>query len=103
MNRNDPFELVRLKSRDGTDTKLVRVGKKGSMLYQLLTEFSFRLGFRDEEQKEVLFIDPSGGPYIQVGYRPWAGVRVKKIYRTGMIELEKDESDISCNRTEATL
>lgn len=100
MNKKDPFELVRLKSRDGTDTKLVRVGKKGSMIYKLITEFSYRTGYTCDGN---LFIDPSGGPLLRVGDRPWAGVKIKKIYESGAIELEEDESDISCNRTEATL
>lgn len=85
--KEDLEELIRLQSRDGTDTKIVRIGRKGSKLYHLITEGTLRLGFRDEKQEEVVFIDPSGGPCINVGGQ-LMGKTVKKIYKTGVIEFE---------------
>ena len=61
-------DLIKLKSRDGTENYLKRLIKKDSsesLTYVLKTDVPYlRVGEVDNERK---FIDPSGGPIIIVG------------------------------------
>ena len=74
-------DLIKLKSRDGTENYLKRLRKKGSsesLTYVLKTDVPYlRIGEVDNGRK---FIDPSGGPMIIVGnYLEEAKAVVKSI------------------------
>lgn len=77
---------IKLKSRDGTDNRLIQVGP---LKYQLVTPFSYRIGYTDDTMQECSFIDPSGGPLISVGSEI-EGHRVKAICN-GIIEFEDED------------
>lgn len=73
--------LIKLKSRDGTENYLKKLIKKGgseSLTYVLKTDVPYlRVGEVDNGRK---FIDPSGGPMIIVGdYLEEAKAVVKSI------------------------
>ena len=74
-------DLIKLKSRDGTENYLKRLIKKDSsksLTYVLKTDVPYlRIGEVDNGKK---FIDPSGGPMIIVGnYLEEAKAVVKSI------------------------
>lgn len=74
-------DLIKLKSRDGTENylkKLIRKDDSESLTYVLKTDVPYlRVGEVDNGKK---FIDPSGGPMIMVGnYLEEAKAVVKSI------------------------
>ena len=74
-------DLIKLKSRDGTENylkKLIKKDSSESLTYVLKTDVPYlRVGEVDNERK---FIDPSGGPMIIVGnYLEEAKAVVKSI------------------------
>ena len=74
-------DLIKLKSRDGTENylkKLIKKGSSESLTYVLKTNVPYlRIGEVDNGRK---FIDPSGGPMIIVGnYLEEAKAVVKSI------------------------
>ena len=71
----------------GVRHKLIHVeGNK----YQLDTDFNYRVGFQNNED-DITFIDPAGGPFMHVGYEI-DGRKIKKLYNGGIIEFEDDIS-----------
>lgn len=77
---------IQLNSRDNMDNRLVQI--EGEPLkYRLKTEFNYRVGFRDENMEECVFIDPAGGPFISIGSEI-DGHIVKAIHKDGVIEFE---------------
>lgn len=80
-------EIIRLHSRDGSDNKLVRIGKEKSNFYMLISEYDCRVMFNPKDPDDISAIDPSGGPYISIG-AIINGYKVKKIYKSYVIEFE---------------
>ena len=77
---------IQLKSRDNLNNKLVQV--EGEPLkFKLKTDYSYRIGFKDDNMEECTFIDPAGGPFIAVGDEV-DGHKVKAIYNDGVVEFE---------------
>lgn len=61
-------EVIKLDSRYPEDNNsLIRIGEEGSKRYRLKTEFSFRCGLIDDDPNKYSFVDPSGGPFMQIG------------------------------------
>lgn len=78
---------IKLDSRYGEVNKLVRVGNENSLRYKLDTEFNVRVGVIKDNPSQYSFIDPSGGPFIEVGSKI-EGHTVKAIYDDLTIEFE---------------
>ena len=78
---------IKLESRGNLNNKLIQIEGEPCK-YQLKTEFSYRLGFKDDTMKECEFIDPAGGPFITVGTEI-EGHIVKAIYSGGIVEFEQ--------------
>lgn len=58
-------EGIELLTRDWIDNKLIPYKENQ---YILKTQYDYiRCGYKDEERKEIEFVDPSGGPLIRVG------------------------------------
>lgn len=77
---------IQLDSRGNIDNRLIQI--EGEHLkYKLKTEFYYRIGFRDENMDECVFIDPAGGPFIAIGSEI-EGHIVKVIHKDGVIEFE---------------
>lgn len=77
---------IKIKSRYNDIHTLKRLGDEDSKLYELKTEFSYRMGMSDNPN-ECTFIDPSGGPFITPGFEI-EGNKIKTIYANGTIEFE---------------
>lgn len=79
---------IQLNSRYGEDNRLIRIDGEESLKFKLKTQSGhYRIGFRDETDEEVIFIDPSGGPFITKGSEI-DGHIVKAVYREGIVEFE---------------
>lgn len=78
---------IQLKSRYGVDNKLVRVDTDSSVFYKLITPHNCRVGISEEDPYKCTFVDPSGGPFIDIGYEI-DGHKVKAIHAGFIIELE---------------
>ena len=74
--------MIKLPNRYGDNVELHELEDN---IYQLKTEFSYRVGFNtDEDFKNgnYIFVDPSGGPFISIGYKI-GDKRVSSIYKEG--------------------
>lgn len=59
---------ILLKSRYGEIHRLERIGGSNSHLFLFVPSNDYyRLGFSGDEKDGYDFVDPSGGPFIQVG------------------------------------
>lgn len=76
---------IKFKSRGGINNKLVQL-KDEPLKFQLKTDFPYRVGF-DRTKDEYTFIDPAGGPFIEVGSEI-DGHKVKAIHKGAIIEFE---------------
>lgn len=65
---------IKLRSRYGTNNRLVKVGERS---YELKTPYCYRTGLIEEGKA---FIDPSGGPMMVVGeFLPEANAYIESI------------------------
>lgn len=81
-------ERFELTSRYGDKHILERIGDETSTKYQLHTKFSYRCGITEDTPDMYTFIDPSGGPFITLGY-DIEGHKVKAIHSGAIIEFEQ--------------
>lgn len=59
---------ILLKSRYGETHRLERIGESNSHLFLFVpSDDYYRVGFSEDEKDGYDFVDPSGGPFIQVG------------------------------------
>ena len=59
---------ILLKSRYGETHRLERIGESNSHLFLFVpSDDYYRVGFSEDEKDSYDFVDPSGGPFIQVG------------------------------------
>lgn len=79
--------IIQLESRNRENNKLIRVGDENSLRYKLDTEYNVRVGIIKDDPTQYSFIDPSGGPFIEVGSKI-EGHTVKAIYDDLTIEFE---------------
>jgi len=58
---------ITFKNRSGDDITFEKIEDN---LYKFYSSFGMgmRLGFKDGEMKEIAFVDPSGGPFVSIGY-----------------------------------
>lgn len=57
-----------MKSRYGETHRLERIGESDSHLFLFVpSDDYYRVGFSEDEKDGYDFVDPSGGPFIQVG------------------------------------
>lgn len=77
---------IKLQSRGGVDNKLIHIEDNK---YQLQTPYNYRIGFEQDPEKDIIFIDPAGGPFMQVGTEI-DGRIIKMIYPKGIIEFENE-------------
>lgn len=78
-------EIIRLSSRDGTDNRLLHVGENS---YILATPLSYGVGFEDDK---ILYIDPSGGPFLQPGVFVGNKKKVKSLRYAKMVLIELED------------
>ena len=61
-------KVILLKSRYGETHRLERIGGSDSHLFLFVpSDDYYRVGFNENEKDDYDFVDPSGGPFIQVG------------------------------------
>lgn len=63
----DDVKLIKLFNRDGNDVSLVNISGDKYELCISPAEFSDYLGITTDTDAQVISVDPSGGPYINVG------------------------------------
>lgn len=77
-------EIIRLQSRGDTDNRLLHVGDNS---YILATPLSYRVGF---DKDDILYIDPSGGPFIEKGTKI-GNKKVKNLRYAKMVLIELED------------
>lgn len=77
---------IKLKSRGGLNNYLVQIDDSNPLMYKLDTQFSFRIGY-SENNDDLSFIDPAGGPFMTVGCEI-NGHKIKSIHKGCIIEFE---------------
>lgn len=70
-------DLYNLKGHDGCiNAKFI---KEHDNVYNVNFDFSYRVGYDTDPKVDPWFVDPSGGPFISVGYKT-ANVEVIKLF-----------------------
>jgi len=61
------MEKIQFKNRNGDDITFEKVGDN---TYKFYSSFGYglRTGYKDNIMKEISFVDPSGGPFVSIGY-----------------------------------
>ncbi|MBO7211843.1 MAG: hypothetical protein J6V44_12670 [Methanobrevibacter sp.] len=70
-------DLYNLKGHDGgLNAKFV---KDHDDIYNIEVEYNYRVGYKTDPKVDPEFVDPSGGPFISVGYKT-ANVEVVELF-----------------------
>ena len=61
------MEKIQFKNRNGDDITFEKVGDNTYKFYSSFN-YGMRMGYKDDAMKEISFVDPSGGPFVSIGY-----------------------------------
>ena len=76
-------QTIVLQSRYRDRHRLDRIGQEDSCLYLFVPQDDwYRVGYKgDTDDKDYQFVDPSGGPFVEKGYKFDDDHIVKKVFK----------------------